>query len=281
MEEVTSEGEAEAIEWAPLAWSLLSRVRQQSPLIQCITNFVSMDLVANVLLSAGASPAMIHSLEELPDFTPNVDALCLNVGTLSSDWLPAMKAAACLAGQFGKPWILDPVAAGATAFRLKACLELVDLKPTVIRGNGSEIIALSNASMGTAKGVDSSHNSMDAVDAAKSLALLSGSVVAVTGAVDVITDGNRVIGAANGVPLLQKITASGCSVSALIAAFVAVDPKLAFEATASALSVFGVAAEMGMEMAKGPALLRVHLIDCLYNIDETSVLSRSKITSIK
>lgn len=151
MEEVPSEGEAESLNWGPLAWSLLSRVRQQSPLIQCITNFVSMDLVANVLLSAGASPAMVHSLEELPDFTPNADALCLNVGTLSSDWLPAMKAAARLAGQHGKPWILDPVAAGASAFRLKACRELADLNPAVIRGNGSEIIALSSASTGTAK----------------------------------------------------------------------------------------------------------------------------------
>lgn len=129
--------------------------------------------------------------------------------------------------------------------------------------------------------MDSSHSSTDAVDAAKSLALSSGAVVAVTGAVDVITDGNRIIGAANGVPLLQRITASGCSVSALIAAFVAVDPKHAFEATASALSVFGVAAEMGMGMAKGPASLRVHTIDSLYSIDETSVLSHAKITSIK
>lgn len=151
MEEVPLEGKARAMEWGPLAWGLLSRVRQRSPLIQCITNFVSMDLVANVLLSAGASPAMIHSLEELPDFTPNADALCLNVGTLSPDWLPAMKAAARLAGQHSKPWVLDPVAAGASSFRLKACMELVDLRPAVIRGNGSEIITLSNASMGTAK----------------------------------------------------------------------------------------------------------------------------------
>ncbi|OWM73979.1 hydroxyethylthiazole kinase [Punica granatum] len=272
---------AGAMEWGPLAWSLLSRVRQQSPLVQCITNFVSMDLMANVLLSAGASPAMIHSLEELPEFTPNAHALCINVGTLTSHWLPAMKAAASLAVQHGKPWVLDPVAAGASSFRLKACTELVDLRPTVIRGNGSEIMALADATVGTAKGVDSAHNSMDAVEAAKSLALSSGAVVAVTGAVDIITDGHRVAGAANGVALLQKITATGCSVTALIAAFVAVDPTHAFEATASALSIFGVAAEMGIEMAKGPASLRVHLIDSLYGIDEASVLSRVKITHMK
>ena len=134
-------------QWAHKAWDLLAAVRRQSPLIQCITNFVSMDLMANTLLSAGASPAMLHTLQEIPDFTPHVHALCLNVGTLSADWLPAMKAAAEFASKSGKPWVLDPVAAGASGFRLKACLELVQLKPTVIRGNGSEIIALTKASV--------------------------------------------------------------------------------------------------------------------------------------
>ena len=135
-------------EWAQKAWRALSAVRRQSPLIQCITNFVSMDLMANTLLAAGASPAMLHSLQEIPDFTPQAHALLINVGTLSDAWLPAMKSAAEFATQSGRPWVLDPVAAGATGFRLKACLELVGLRPTVIRGNGSEIIALSKASLG-------------------------------------------------------------------------------------------------------------------------------------
>ncbi|KAK9287865.1 hypothetical protein L1049_016307 [Liquidambar formosana] len=148
--------------WGPLTWAHLSKVRQRSPLIQCITNYVSMDLMANTLLAAGASPAMLHSLQEIPDFTPHAHALCINVGTLTADWLPAMKAAAELATQLGKPWVLDPVAAGASGFRLKSCLELVGLKPTVIRGNGSEIIALSKVSVAPTKGVDSSHESMDA-----------------------------------------------------------------------------------------------------------------------
>ncbi|KAJ6346961.1 hypothetical protein OIU76_003619 [Salix suchowensis] len=155
--------------WAVNAWTLLSKLRDQSPLIQCITNFVSMDLMANTLLSAGASPAMIHSIEEIQDFTPHVHALCINVGTLSPAWLPAMREAAQVANKAGKPWVLDPVAAGASSFRLKACLELVGLKPSVIRGNGSEIIALSKASIGATKGVDSSHESMDAMEAAKVL----------------------------------------------------------------------------------------------------------------
>lgn len=118
------------------------------------------------------------------------------------------------------------------------------------------------------------------MEAAKSLAQASGAIVAVSGAVDIVTDGERVVGAQNGVPMMQRITATGCSVTALIAAFVAVDPVHAFEATASALSIFGVAGEMGMNMAKGPASLRMHLIDSLHALDEADVLSRVNITSL-
>lgn len=141
--------QSEVADWGRKAWNLLDSVRRQSPLIQCITNFVSMDLMANTLLSAGASPAMLHSIEEIPDFTPHAHALSINIGTLSPSWFPAMKAAAALASELGKPWVLDPVAVGASDFRMKACLELVAMKPTVIRGNGSEIIALSKASSST------------------------------------------------------------------------------------------------------------------------------------
>lgn len=130
------------------------------------------------------------------------------------------------------------------------------------------------------KGVDSSHESMDAMEAARCLAEASGGIVAVSGAVDIVTDGRRVVGAHNGVPMMQKITATGCSVTALIAAFVAVDPLHAFEATASALSVYGIAGEMGMSMAKGPASLRMHMIDCLHGLDQAALLSRTNITAL-
>ncbi|MCL7051233.1 hypothetical protein MKW94_015474 [Papaver nudicaule] len=119
---------------------------------------------------------------------------------------------------------------------------------------------------------------MDAIEAAKSLATSSGAVVAVSGAVDIITDGQRLVGVHNGVAMLQRITATGCAVTALIAAFVAVNPLHAFEATASALSVFGIAGELGMDMAKGPASLRMHLIDSLHGLDEATVLSRVNIS---
>lgn len=267
-------------EWGPLAWAHLSAVRRRSPLVQCITNFVSMDLMANALLAAGASPAMVHSLPEIPEFTPRAAALLINVGTLSPDWVPSMTAAAGAAVRAGKPWVLDPVAAGATGHRLKACLEMVGMGPTVVRGNGSEILALAMASAEQTKGVDSSLESSDAIEAAKCLAKSCGCIVAVSGAVDYVTDGHRIVGIQNGVPMMQKITATGCSVTALIAAFVAVDTSHAFEATTSALAVFGLAGELGMEVAKGPASLRMHLIDSLYGLDEDTVVSRVNIVSI-
>ncbi|KAG2588728.1 hydroxyethylthiazole kinase-like [Panicum virgatum] len=238
--------------WGRRAWSLLSAVRARAPLVQCITNLVSMDIAANALLAAGASPAMVHSLREVPDFTPRCDAVYVNVGTLSEDWLPSMRAAAST----GRPWVLDPVAAAASGFRMEACLELLALRPAVVRGNASEILALADRSVPASsnfKGADSSHESVDALEAAKALALSSGTVVAVSGAVDFITNGEQVVGASNGVSMMQKITATGCAVTALIAAFVAVEPSDALVAAACALAIFGQAGEIGM-VIKGACL---------------------------
>ncbi|KAF7032924.1 hypothetical protein CFC21_044053 [Triticum aestivum] len=260
--------------WSRRAWALLSAVRERAPLVQCTTNLVSMDIAANVLTAAGASPAMLHCLREIPDFTPRCDVVYINVGTLSEDWLPSMRAAASA----GRPWVLDPVAAAASGFRMEACLELLALRPAVVRGNASEILALAASSLSDSsssfKGVDSSHDSGEALQAAKALARSSGSVIAVSGAVDFITDGQQVISASNGVAMMQKITATGCAVTALIAAFVGADPSDALAAAACALAIFGLAGEIGMESAKGPASLRTHLIDALYGLDEQTVTSR-------
>lgn len=261
--------------WGRRAWELLSAVRARAPLVQCITNLVSMDMVANALLAAGASPAMLHCLREVPDFSPRCDAVYINVGTLSEDWLPSMRAAASA----GRPWVFDPVAAAASGFRMEACLSLLALRPAVVRGNASEILALASSSDNSSfKGVDSSHDSADALQAAKALANSSGAVVAVSGAVDFITDGEQVVTASNGVPMMQKITATGCAVTALIAAFVGADPSDALVAAACALAIFGLAGEIGMESAKGPASLRMHLIDALYGLDEQTVTSGVKIS---
>ncbi|XP_020596196.1 hydroxyethylthiazole kinase-like [Phalaenopsis equestris] len=264
-------------QWGRRGWELLQKLRSRAPLIQCITNFVSMDLMANVLLAIGASPAMLSTLTEISDFTPGVDALCINIGTLSEDWLVSMTAAAAV--EAGRPWVLDPVAVSASDFRMEACISLLELRPAVIRGNASEILGLASGSrIRNSKGVDSLHQSSDALEAAKSLAKSCGAIVAVSGAVDYITDGRMVVGAQNGVAMLQKITATGCAVTALIAAFIAIEQSNILEATACALSIFGVAAELGMERATGPASLRTHLIDSLHGLDEHLLISRMSIS---
>ncbi|XBI31984.1 hypothetical protein VPH35_055492 [Triticum aestivum] len=273
--------------WARRAWALLSAVRERAPLVQCITNLVSMDIAANALTAAGASPAMLHSLREIPDFTPRCDAVYINVGTLSEDWLPSMRAAASA----GRPWVLDPVAAAASGFRMEACLQLLSrsappssgaTRPRSSPSPRAQITPPSRKQRRTVLwkkhkgkgqqneqcGVDSSHDSGEALQAAKALARSSGAVVAVSGAVDFITDGEQVISASNGVAMMQKITATGCAVTALIAAFVGADPSDALAAAACALAIFGLAGEIGMESVKGPASLRMHLIDALYGLDE-------------
>ncbi|EFJ27117.1 hypothetical protein SELMODRAFT_450999 [Selaginella moellendorffii] len=263
-----------------MAWEALAKMRDANPLVQCITNFVSMDFMANTLLAAGASPAMAHAIDEIDEFVAIADALCINAGTLSPEWLASMKAAGARARQLNKPWVLDPVAAGATSFRTSACIELLALGPSIVRGNASEILALSRASnLPPTKGVDSAHDPSQALGAAKSLAEKYHCVVAVSGAVDLVTDGTRVVSVSNGVPMLQKITASGCSVTALIAAFAAVYPREQhLEACAFALALFGLAGEIGMSKASGPASLRLQLIDALHGLDQATVSSGVKIS---
>eukprot|EP00887_Chlorella_sp_A99_P006894 scaffold2.g6894.t1 len=210
--------------------------RAKSPLVHCITNFVSMDIMANVLLAAGASPAMAHSIGEVEAFVGISSALLINVGTLSDEWVGAMKLAAAEARRRGTPWVLDPVGCGATPYRTKA-------------SNCSFVSKSSDGATARAsvKGVDSTAAAGEALAAAQALAAARRGVVAVSGAEDLVTDGTRVLRAANGVPMLQQITASGCSgeLTALIAAFVSCFPEQPLEATAAALSYFGVAAELG------------------------------------
>lgn len=135
-------------------------------------------------------------------------------------------------------------------------------------------------SLSVLQGADSTHESTDAIEAAKSLAQINDTIVAVSGAVDIVTDGQRVVGVRNGVPMLQKVTATGCSVTAVIAALVAMDPSKPFEATTTALSVFGLAGEVAMAVAKGPGSLRMHLIDALHNLDQATVLQGVRISNM-
>lgn len=256
---------------------LWSRAKEKRPLVQCITNFVSMDFAANTLLAAGMSPAMVHAPDEVEEFVGVSSGLLINVGTLSSEWVASMKLAVMKAKAMGTPWVLDPVGVGATEYRTKVCTDLLRLGPTVVRGNASEIAALAGVASST-RGVDSTMASSDAADVAAALAAEFGCVVAVSGATDFVTDGTRTVKVENGVPMLCDITATGCSVTALIAGYVAANPDCPLLATATALSSFGVAAEQGAKSAAGPGSLRVNLLDGLYNMTEAELLRHLKLT---
>ncbi len=254
------------------AGKLLGAMRANPPLVQCITNFVAMNIAANVMLAAGASPAMVHAEEEAGEFAAISGALTINIGTLSSGWLAGMLKAAQSANAAGKPWVLDPVAHHATAFRRNAVARLIELRPTIVRGNASEIIALAGgASRG--QGVDSRDAVEQAEDSARQLAERHGCVVAVTGVTDFVTDGRQARRVAGGSPLMPQVTALGCSLTCLVGAFAATAPDAALDATVAALAVFAVAGEKAATAANGPGSFSWRFLDALAGLDK-EVLDR-------
>jgi hydroxyethylthiazole kinase len=258
-------------------WALLMAVREKQPLVHNITNFVVMNNSANALLALGASPAMVHSCDEVEDFVAISQALVVNIGTLFSEQIAACKLAVIRAGTVGVPWILDPVGAGATPYRRAAAGALARLGPRVIRGNGSEILTLAEQTQsGQGRGVDSLHGSDAALEAARHLATDMGAVVAITGAVDYVTDGQQMTAIENGHPMMTRVTGLGCSATAVIGAFLAVE-RDAFAATTAGLAVFGVAGELAAEQAAGPGTLQVALLDTLYALDEATFVRRCQI----
>lgn len=244
------------------AWGALARVRETSPLVHCITNYVAMDVAANALLAVGASPAMVHANEEVEDFVGIASALTVNIGTLSPPWVAAMERAADRAVALGTPWVLDPVGAGATPYRTRVARDLAGRKPSVVRGNASEILSLAGEVGGT-KGVDSTRSADEASGIARELARGLGCVVAVTGEVDYVTDGVRMLSVHHGHPMMTRVTALGCALTGVTGAFLAVEPDPVL-AAAYALAVFGIAGEMAASGSIGPGTLRTRLLDALY-----------------
>lgn len=238
-------------------------LRRQTPLVHCITNYVAMNIAANVTLAAGASPAMIHAPEEVADFAPIAGALTVNIGTLSTPWVESMKAAAQAAKGADVPWVLDPVAHFATPYRVKAAQELLDLRPTIVRGNASEIIALAGGT-GAGKGADSGDRVADAKTAARELATRYHCVIAVSGPEDFITDGMRAASIAGGSELMPLVTALGCSLTAVVGAYAAVAPPL--EACVAAFSHFAEAGARAGETASVPGSFSVSFLDQLHNL---------------
>lgn len=242
----------------------LRALRRDAPLVQCITNYVSMDLAANAILAIGASPAMVHAREEAAEFAGLASAVVLNIGTLSPPWVEAMHAAARVQRTAGRPVILDPVGAGATAYRRETSHALMEGGVDVIRGNASEIRALVGPG-GTGRGVDSTDPVEAALESARALATSRGAVVAVTGVRDLVTDGSRVVEIRGGHALMTRVTAVGCALSGLVGAFTAVTEDR-FDGTVAALAAMK-AAGAAAGGAAGPGSFRVALLDALHALE--------------
>lgn len=263
-------------------WSDILAVRNGSPLVHSITNFVVMNLNANVLLAAGASPVMAHAHEEVKDMAGIAQSLVLNIGTLEPYWVESMKLALATAKARNIPVVLDPVGAGATPYRNQTLDELLAVgHPTVIRGNGSEIMSTANAAIKT-RGVDSSASANDALDAARALADRTQGTVCVSGETDHILDAQgRVARLDNGHVWMTRITGVGCSLTALIGAFCAVQPD-AWRATLSAMALMSVAGEVAAEQAqaqgRGVGTMAALLLDALQLLPEAEFKARLKLS---
>jgi len=248
----------------------LNLVRQKSPLVHNITNYVVMNNTANALLAIGASPVMAHAVDEVEDMVAIASSLVINIGTLSDEWIKAMLLAGKSANKKGIPVVLDPVGAGATIYRTKTSLSLIEeCKPSVIRGNASEIMALVNSQIRT-KGVDSITLSDSAIDAAKMLATNTGAVVVISGPTDYITDGERLAEVKNGSVMMTKVTGLGCTATALTGAFAAVNGNF-FEAATHAMAIMGIVGELAAAKSQGPGTLQMHFLDELYNISGNEI----------
>ncbi len=254
-------------------WQDVGKLRQTAPLVHNITNFVVMNVTANALLAIGASPVMAHAVEEVEEMASIAQALVLNIGTLSGPWIEAMFSAGRVAKQRQIPIVLDPVGAGATKLRTETSLRILqELSPRILRGNASEIRALTGAE-GATKGVDSTYRSADALEAATALSARYGCVVSVSGATDLVVDGARVARIDNGRPLMSRVTGSGCTATALTGAFAAVNLD-AFEAAVHAMALSGICGEIASELALGPGSYQAHFLDVLHAIDEAQLKQR-------
>ena len=245
--------------------SLLGNLREKRPLIHNITNYVVMNFTANTLLAMGASPVMAHAIDEVEEMVSLAGALVINIGTLSQQWLESMLQAGKRANELGVPVILDPVGSGATSFRTHAFRTLVkELKLSVVRGNPSEILSIISEH-GKTRGVESAHGAEDALEAAKEVAKEISSVVAITGPVDIVTDGEIIIRCHNGHPLLGLVTGTGCAATAAIAAFNSTTTE-ALEAATAGLAFFGLAGQLAGAKANSPGSFMIALLDALHDI---------------
>ena len=241
-------------------------LRTRAPLVHNLTSAVVANFTANALLAIGAQPAMVESAEEVAGFAAIADALVINIGSLTPARAEVMRLAITAAVAAGTPWVLDPVGAGAIGPRTAFAREIAALNPAAIRGNASEILGLVGE-VGFGRGVDSGAGSDAAVEAAKRLAITSGAIVAVTGAVDYVTDGSRVVAVAHGHPMMTRVTGMGCAASAITAAVLGVEPDR-LQAVVHALALTGIAGEVAARGVRGPGSLMIGYLDALATGEE-------------
>jgi hydroxyethylthiazole kinase len=254
----------------------LAALREHPPLVQCLTNVVVAGWTANVLLAVGAAPAMVDNPREAGEFAAVAGGVLINLGTPYDDTASAMHLAVVDAELAGTPWVLDPVAAGALEWRTSLAQQLLsEARPTIIRGNASEILALAGGSGG--RGVESVDSPETAARVAMVLAEKRQSVIAVSGPTDHITDGTRMVRISNGHPWLTRVTGGGCALGALMAAFAAVVPD-AVVAAAAATATLTVAADSAAQQSHGPGSFAVALLDELALLQPTDLAERVRIS---
>lgn len=258
------------------AAALLSRVREKSPLVHNITNVVVTNFTANGLLALGASPVMAYAHEEVADMAKIAGALVLNMGTLTPEIVEAMLIAGKSANKQGVPVIFDPVGAGATPYRTETARRICEeLDLAIIRGNGAEI-ANSVGEAWEIKGVDAGAAGGDMEELAQRAAKKLGSVVAITGKVDVVSDGTSLYTISNGDEMLTRVTGTGCLLTSILGAFAAVEKDYVLAAT-SGLAMYGVAAEMARQTVNSPGSFQIALLDTLYEITPEHIENISRI----
>ncbi|MGE4299784.1 MAG: hydroxyethylthiazole kinase [Desulfovibrionaceae bacterium] len=266
----------------------LRDLRAACPVVHNITNFVVMNSVANALLALGASPIMAHAPEEMEEIVGIASALALNIGTLDAAWTGSMLLAGQAAQRRGTPVVLDPVGAGASTLRTDTAARLMrEVRPALVRGNASELIALAgaldaapkenegHASASGSRGVDSTHSGhgLDAVAAA--LARRCGCVAVCSGETDIVSNGTRVARIRGGHALMRQVTGMGCMATAIIGAFAAVRPP--FEAAVCGMAAMKAAGGMAAQGAAGPGTLLVRFIDALYALDSAALTAHARV----
>lgn len=253
----------------------LAAIRSKKPMIHHITNTVVMNFTANVTLCLGAAPVMAPCIEESPEMVRFAGALLLNIGTLDPGLVKSMLAAGKVANELGIPIIFDPVGAGATGLRTDSAKTVTDeLEISIIRGNAGEVLALSGAG-GKVRGVDSMDSVENRIDLISSFAAESGSVIAVTGVSDIVTDGNRTSRINNGHSMMGRVTGTGCSASTSVACFAGAmeDP---FHAALGGLVAIGIAGENAADACTGPGTFVPCFLDALSNLDREIIESRAR-----